>query len=196
MSWGRRWLHAPRRHSDTIYRMLKIDPQDAGAGYAIAPFTVLEDDGKHWIAGAVGMWRALRPLEWCSDDVTAVILWNPRSNELRLAGEIEPSLILPDHVPARITIYGDGFAFFRAWADQRAATFECLRYAAACQRAALAEPGDSDIPGALAIGALHKLDWRSTDAAVLVAGPGVDPRELNRAVIRSARLPRVESMAA
>jgi hypothetical protein len=55
---------------------------------------------------------------------------------------------------------------------------------------------DSGIPGALAIGDLAKIDWRAVDASVLVAGPGIDAKALNKAIIRSARLPRVESIAA
>jgi hypothetical protein len=177
-----------------VFRALKISPLEPTAGYAVQPFTVLETDLGNWIAGAVGHADPLRYGEWSA--AGDVILWNPRTEEVRLRGETGSALICPFRAEPRLTIYGQGFAFFRAWADNRAAIAQRINLAAANHRATNAEPMDSGIPGALAIGDLAKIDWRAVDASVLVAGPGIDAKALNKAIIRSARLPRVESIAA
>ncbi len=182
MKAGRAWLQAnwPANRA-TICRALKIDPNEPGATYATGPFAIMSEDGANWIAGAVGIWRAFKPGDWSVDDISDVILWNPRTGEVRLLGDEGAVLIVPDRPEPRLTVYADGFAFFRAWADRRAETLARI---------------DSDIPGALAIGDLKDINWRETGASVLVAGPGIDAKKLNSAVIRSARLPRVESLAA
>ncbi len=194
MTPGQQWLRGQRR-AKAICKELCIDPAEPGASYAIGPFAILTVDERPWIAGAVGIWRAFKPRDWEPDDITDVILWSPRTGELRLLDDDGPALILPANPEPRLTVYGEGLAFFRAWADRRAATFASVRTAFANHRVAGVEPHDSDIPGALAIGDLAKLPWMQANASVLVAGPGIDGRRLNAAVIRSARLPRVEMAA-
>lgn len=197
MTPGRTWLSSKwSANRASICRALKINPSEAGATYATAPFVVLRHDETNWIAGAIGIWGAFKPSTWSVDQILAVILWNPKTGELRLLNEDAPALVTPCSRELRMTVYADGFAFFRAWADQRAATLTRIRAANGARHATFAEPTDSDIPGALAIGDLDKIDWRLIEAPVLVAGPGTDARKLNRAILRSARLPRVESMAA
>jgi hypothetical protein len=177
-----------------IYRALKISTIEPTASYAIEPFTVLETGEGNWIAGAIGHHPSMCYGDW--SPTGDVVLWNPRSGETKLRGVIGSALIAPFRAEPRLTIYAMGFAFFRAWADNRAALAERSNIAAANHRTTNWEPMDSGIPGALAIGDLTKLNWRDVDATVLVAGPGIDAKELNRAIIRSARLPRVESLAA
>ncbi len=197
MKAGRAWLQANwSANRATICRALKIDPAEPGATYATGPFAIMAEDGANWIAGAVGIWRALDPKPWSVDDISDVILWNPRSNEVRLLDDIGSGLVMPDHPEPRLTVYADGFAFFRAWADRRAEILARIRIAHEAHLVTSGEPRDSAIPGALAIGDLKDIHWRDTGATVLVAGPGIDAKKLNRAVIRSAYLPRVESMAA
>jgi hypothetical protein len=182
------------RKRRAVFAALKIDPLEPTASYAIQPFTVLETDEGNWIAGAVGHEPPMRYGDWTPTG--DVILWNPRSGAMRLRGVIGAALIVPHHPGARLTVFGDGFAFFRAWADNRAAIAERIAVASTNHRTTNAEPMDSGIPGALVIGDMAKIDWRDTGASVLVAGPGIDAKALNRAVIRSAHLPRVESLAA
>lgn len=197
MKAGRAWLAANwSAKRATICRALKIDPAEPGASYATGPFAIMQEDGASWIAGAVGIWRAFDPTNWSVDDISDVILWNPRTGEIRILGDTSPTLITPDRPEPRLTVYGQGFAFFRAWADRRAEILARIRIAHESHRVTGSEPTDSGIPGALVIGDLAKIEWRNLGAAVLVAGPGTDARKLNRAVIRSARLPRIESLAA
>lgn len=193
---GEAWLNA-NPNKAPVCRALKIDPADPVAAYATLPFTLMRDtEDRMCIAGAVGAWRVFSPLQWTPEHVAAVVLWDPLSGALSLYGDTGTALVTPFRPEPRLTIYADGFAFFRAWADRRAATWTALASAAQLHRTAHAEPADSDIPGALVIGDLNRIDWLSADATVLVAGPGIDAKQLNRAVIRSARLPRIESLAA
>lgn len=196
---GSVWMRAPyERGRASICRALQIDRAEPTAAYATLPFVVLEDEeGETQIGGAVGMYPAFSVGDWTTADITDVILWNPRTNLVRIMGEARSAscIVLPDQVPAdRLTIYGDGFAFFRAWADNRA-------YVAALAVARakgkwvhnVVEPTDSGIPGALAIGDLNKLRIADIDTRVLVAGPGIDAAKLKSALFRSANLPRVEA---
>jgi hypothetical protein len=198
---GREWLAADWTCGRaSICRALRIERTEPTAPYATFPFTVLETDGgeHRWIAGAVGIWSPFTSSDWSADHVREVILWNPRTGELRLLGDdlAGATAILPDRPDARLTVYADGFSFFRAWADRRAEQYQRMRLAIEHHRVTQAEPTDSGLPGILAIGDVATIDWSDIGAAVLVAGPGVDPKALNRGVIRSARLPRVESLAA
>lgn len=182
---------------DAIYRALRIDPNEPGVGYATGPFTLMRDgEGRVCIGGAIGIWAAFNPFDWTVDQISDVILWEPRSGAISLYGSSGADLVMPDRPDVRLTVYADGFAFFRAWADQRAATATRIYAARKAHLLSSAEPADSDIPGALAIGDLAAINWCDTGAAILVAGPGIDPKQLNRAIIRSAHLPRVESMVA
>lgn len=182
------------KNRQAIFKALKIDPRAPHAAYAVEPFRIVEISGAIWIGGAVG--HARGP---CYDDWTPtgeVILWNPRTGALALHDDVGASLVKPFEAQKRLVVYADGFAFFRAWADRRAGHSEAMSIASAQGRNAPEEPRDSGIPGALAIGDMMEIPWRDAGASVLVATTGVDARNLNRAVIRSARLPRVESLAA
>jgi hypothetical protein len=185
--------HQSFKNRLAIYKALKIDPNAPHARYAVEPFRIVEHQGV-WIGGAVGF-----APRWTYDGWTPtgeVILWNPRTGVVQLLDDDGPTLVKPADVSKRLTVYADGFAFFRAWADRRAAQSEAICLAAMSNRNTFAEPRDGGIPGALAIGDLNGIQWRETNASVLVAGPGIDAKQLNRAIIRSARLPRVESLAA
>jgi hypothetical protein len=194
-AWDLAFNVADRR---TICRALKIDPAEQGAFYATFPFRIVRDGDKAWIAGAIGCQRALDPnsvRDWRHTDVSDVILWNPRTGHVQLAGDPSATLIEPaDYANGRYNIYGDGFAFFRAWADKRAEIGAGIISAKASNSHIIpVEPVDSGMPGALVIGDLDQVRWRDLNATVLVAGPGIDPQKLNRAIFRSARLPRVEA---
>lgn len=185
------------KQRQAVFRALKIGASDPHAHFSTDRFTVLTIDGKAWIAGAVSASPIIghRYGDWFPNG-GEVILWNPRTNEVKLRDDDHPTLILPHRAEARLTVYADGFAFFRAWADNRAAISERINLATDNHRITHAEPSDGGIPGALAIGALNSIDWTDTGSNILVAGPGIDPKKLNSAIIRSAKLPRVESLAA
>jgi len=197
---ARAWSATPyARGRASIWRALKIEPSDRFAGYATSAFRILNTaEDETWIAGVIGAppcFDVKRLLAWDHTQIRDVVLWNPRTGALRMLGQpsLAPDLIAPDDSTARIMVYGEGFAFFRAWADKRATTAEAITAARLNRHIVPVEPADSDIPGALAIGDINKLDWLGLQATVIVAGPGIDPQKLNRAIFRSARLPRVEA---
>lgn len=196
---GAVWMRARyERGRASICRALHIDRSEPTAAYATLPFAIVEDEeGETQIAGAIGIYPAFSVGDWTSVDISDVILWSPRTNRVRIMGEARSAscLVLPAIIPTdRLAVYGDGFAFFRAWADNRA-----YIAALAVERAkgkwvhGVIEPADSGIPGALAIGDLNKMRIADIDTHVLVAGPGIDAAKLKSALFRSANLPRVES---
>lgn len=195
MTPGEAWMNARWDHQrKAIFRALRIAPDESCASYAITPFRIMRDDrGIACIGGAVGVWRSLAPKGWTEDRITDVILWDPKGGTVSLVGSDDAAIVMPYDCEPRITVYADGFAFFRAWADNRAATFERLRLAKQHRSLTAAEPLDGGLPGILVVGELLKLPWHSLGASVLVAGPGINAKALNTAVIRSARLPRVEA---
>lgn len=183
------WLSTPyRRGRANICRALRIDPTDPTAGYATAPFVVIDHDGETWIAGAVGF------TVFSHGEIADLILWQPQTQRIRIFGEAANAAILitPFQTEPELTVFADGFAFFRAWADRRAAFYARRQAARETMHAIIpTEPADGNLPGALVVGNLDKIQWRDTGASTLLAGPGVDPKTLQRAVLRSARIPRV-----
>ena len=195
---GRRWDkldHGVGRAS--ITRLLGMEG-DAGAYYATAPFrSWIDDDQRPWIAGAIGAPPIFgdAAMSWLHLDIREVILWDPRANEVRLAGEHASyaGFVMPDHAPVRLTVWGDGRAFFRAWAAARAQQFKVLQAAARGEwKHPAAELPDSGLPGALLIGSIGRARWPSCDAETVIAGPGLAAGELQAAAIRAANLPSFE----
>lgn len=191
------WARAPfSYHRATILKLLRIDPTDRVAHFATAPFRIVQDDGCAWVAGAVGCPAHIDAdaiATWTPRRIRSVILWNPKRDELRVMGEAasQASLILPDDCQT-LTVYADGFSFFRAWAERRAEhAVRAVHVAGRAFTARVVEPADSLIPGALAIGDFEKLPWRQAEAETILPGPGVDPETLRKAVWRAYSVPRV-----
>lgn len=188
------WL----RGRAAICKALRIDHDDPASVYATAPFTILSDDGANWIAALVGMRPCLSVdaiRAWDEAAAGPVILWNPRTNKLRILGEAASAsiAIVPDHAD-RLTVYADAYSFFRAWADHRADIFASIKAAQSNpHRITPAEPADGGIPGALIVGSVEKAAPQLFDALHLLAGPGIDPAELKRSIYRAARIPTVEA---
>lgn len=200
-AWHAAWNPADRK---VICRHLKIDPADPLAFFATFPFRVIRNEGERpWIAAAIGCRRIMDPAskehapgyDWLHIDIDDVILWNPRSGEVKVAGDPDRRLVeCANYDDGRYTVFADPFSFFRAWADRRAEFGARVKAARASKHVLIStEAVDNCMPGALVIGDLDRVHWRDLDAAVLVAGPGVDPVKLNRAIFRTARLPRVEA---
>ncbi len=170
------------RGRSSIYRALGIDGASPAAFYAGYPFRIIETEDGHWIGGAVGcpnLKEIDRAFDWSPLDVAYLILWNPRTNDCRVMGETKSFLLCP--VPdAKVTVYGDPLAFFRAWAARRA------RYADTPT-----EMPDSDLPGALLLGSPGRVQWHELHCEHIFAGPGVVAEDIKRAVFKQARLPQI-----
>lgn len=187
------WSAEPSRLIGAIDKTLRIDPNDPATPYARLPFRLVADQGSNWIAAATHICPVLDPsAHWHPDIIGDVILWNPRTNDVRVMGEaISQSLVIgPDRADA-LTVYRDPFPFFRAWIETRAATWG--RYMAMRDRKwqhGVNEPRDGGLPGALAIGDIATIK-RWPDASTMIAGPGVDADALRRSVWASHNVPRV-----
>ena len=199
LSPGDIWLRASyRRGRAAIFDALGIAPGPYTA-YACAPFQLIEADGA-WIGGAVGCPPALNAeaaIAWSPDDISDVVLWNPRTNATRLLCEpASTSSVIGAAEAETAFVYGDTRAFFRAWAESRAETLAAVRAARADPtRINPTEPRDGGLPGLLVVGDIAKAQWRGVTASTLIAGPGIDRDALNRAIFRAARLPRVVAAA-
>lgn len=184
---GKTWFYAETGHP-AVYRALKIDPADPAAVYAAAPFRIGKvDEVPHVLAA----WPAPNILgepdpDWL--DIEAVLAWNPVSNAVSVLSDPEPQLIgaWPDVGPVRL--FGTPFAFFRAWVEERAAFITAWQ---AAQRAHwLATPTEASTPGMLATGPIDKIRLPVATMPHNIECVGLDPREVNKAIMRAARLPR------
>jgi hypothetical protein len=186
------WADADARLGrESIARLLGVAGQNF---YATLPFrTMTWNDDRPVIGAAIGCPRMFREQPDLYDrlDITDVILWDPRSNDVALAGEHPSStrLLLPSEATMadRLVVYADPGAFFRAWAAKRLAII--IEY----QKTGRSfETDDGCIPGAFLVGKPAAVTWSHVHCPTIVAGPGVDRRELHRAIVASARLPKVE----
>ncbi len=192
---GNIWFGAPaKRNRKPILSALRIDPADPTAAFATFPFRVLTtSDGRHWIGAAVHPPCTVNPTPFSEIDITDVILWNPKTGELQLLGDDRPTIIGPDDPGDCLTVYGDGYAFFRAWAEARSEIAQRHMSARAGNWAhPIPTPADGAIPGALVIGDVAKAPI-PLDIPILEAGPGIDPAQLTKAIYRRANLPRVQT---
>lgn len=199
MTPGDIWHSTPySHHRKAIFKALRVDPSDPSAGFACACFRVVADQGVTYIAGAVGCPPHLNLeafKDWTPDAISDVVLWNPRTNDLKALGEAKSQavLIAPTSPHDPLTVYQDGFAFFRAWLERRSEFY--VRNQMSIRQEWVhpnTEPSDSLIPGALIIGKASDIKhWPYLHDATLVAGAGCDESALKNSVWRSAHIPQV-----
>lgn len=197
---ARRWAKSDIGAGRASIKRLLCPEAASGADYACLPFRIYwTQEDEPWIAGAVGcppVFDLERLKRWEHLDISDVILWNPKSNAVQLAGDAGRSLIQPYCPDGAIQVYDHDGRFFRAWAANRLATWALGQKK---QRGEwlhpVTEPRDGGLPGVLAIGGIERQQWSSLCAEKLIAPVGADPRVLRRAVIASANLPRIEEAA-
>lgn len=188
-SAGKTWFYAKRHPA--IARALRVDPRDAGAIYALAPFKLhVGEDGK---AAILVAYPALRELEPASADwlgIETVLAWNPKTGTVSVMGDASPQLVGAFTDPAHGTVFADPFAFFRAWIEARAAFYVRRQIAQASEW--MAQPIERDaVPGVLMVGAPEQIRWSPATMPQAIACVGVDPKTINRAILKAASLPRV-----
>lgn len=187
---AKRWWNADPKHPATA-RALRIDPAEHGAFYALYPFRLVQIEGQHLIAAA---WPAPCTLtepnaDWL--DIEAVILWDPVSNTARVEGDEQPDLVGSFHGEDEGTVYGDPREFFRAWAEARAIYF--AQWAGSLNKTWSHPTPERDlVPGMLATGPVDAIRWSRRMPPTLRC-VGLDPRAVNRAILKSAHLPRAVS---
>lgn len=196
---GRRWESIdPAAGRSSIVRLLGLEDH-AARYYAADAFKVWrDDDGRDWIAGAVGSrpWSdADRLAGWYHLDIRDVILWDPRTNDARIVGEHSSvsAFIMPDHATTKLRVWGDCGAYFRAWASARAAIGVLMhRRSSGEWKHPIAEAADGGLPGALLIGDYNRARWPCVGTTNIVAEAGVSVAELHFAVARATGMPNFE----
>lgn len=188
------WFMAEPSHP-AVYRALKIDPADPAAWYAAAPFRLVKFNGEHVILAA---WPAPKMLSDYADDwleIETVMVWDPVKNRVTIPEDISAQLVgaWPTQGPARL--FGTPFAFFRAIAEERAALF--TQVVRARKAHWLSDPVEMVAPGMLLVGTLKEIRLPVSAMPRDLECVGVDPREVNKVIMRCAALPRAtQSMKA
>ncbi|MES2904024.1 MAG: hypothetical protein V4696_07550 [Pseudomonadota bacterium] len=179
------WTNADAFHP-AIYRALRVDQTDPAAFYACFPFRLAKIEDQHVILAAFA------PPAFGSDDQPDIIVaWEPRDNRHSIIGDNNPQIIMPDHPETECDIYGDFFAFARAWVEKRAAFYQLrMDQVAGKWQHPVTEPRDGNLPGILAIGDVSKIRL-PRDLPPVLNAVGIDRKAMNSAIMRSANLPRV-----
>lgn len=182
---ARTWWDCQPFHPATA-RALKIDRGQEGGVYALAPFRLWHDGTRHLILAAYPCPRILGPIDLDHLNIETVIAWNPVTDEAYALGDETPGLF--GNVAGE-TVFRSPLDFFQHWAIERARFFVSW---ANTKGRDWQHVADTDAcPGSLAIGPLDRI--RFTDLPREFEARGIDPTELNRAIIRQANLPRAYS---
>jgi hypothetical protein len=193
-SLAKTWFMAEPSHP-AIYRALKIDAADPAAWFAAAPFRLAKIDGAHVILAA---WPVPKMLSDYADDwldIETVMVWDPVRNRVTIPEDISAQLVGSWPTTGTGRLFGTPFAFFRAIAEERAALFTQVK--AARKAHWLSDPAEVSTPGMLIVGDLKEIRLPTSIMPRDIECVGVDPREVNKAIMRSAALPRAtQSMKA
>lgn len=186
------WSQATYNHS-AIYKFLRIDPAESAARYAIEPFRVHTDPdtGKARILVAYPCPRLVDAFDEHTV-IETVLSWNPTSGSVTVLRDPSPQLFGGFTDTEQGTIFRDPFAFFRAWVESRAAWF--VDYLSAIGRSWQVKPIERDlVPGCLMVGDIEAIQWAPHSLPTSLNCVGVDPKALNRAILKAARLPFASS---
>lgn len=183
---AKEWWHCAATHP-AIARALKIDRSETGGVYALAPFRIFHDGVRHLILAAYPCPRILGPIDMDWLGIQSVLAWNPVDDTAEIFGDGTPGLFGAEGEGCEnFTLYASPRAFLTDWAIQRAHAYVRLTQ---LRQNAWADAEDRDAaPGALACGPIDKI--RLTNLPRDFAVQGFDPTELNRTIIKQARLPR------
>jgi hypothetical protein len=181
---GNIWWNCEPYHP-AIARALKIDRTQDGGVYALAPFRLWHDGTRHLILAAYPCPRILGPIDMDATEIETVIAWNPVTDEAFALKDETPGLFGSD-AP---TVFRSPLEFFQSWAIERAKFYVSFMNAKGRE---WHHTADADAcPGALAIGPIEQIRWNTLPREF--EARGIDPTELNRAIIRQANLPRAYS---
>lgn len=189
---GKTWWDADPMHP-AVARALRIDPQEEGAVFAKAPFRLARIDGAHVILAAYPAPRCLGPVDADWLGIEAVIAWDPRTDAATILADGAPQTVGPltDETPR---LYASPRAFFTDWLRARAEFF--VRWVQSRQGAWKHGATEYDLaPGALAIGNIDDIRWNPSRMPLDIECAGIDPRRLNRALLKAARVPRAHGSA-
>jgi hypothetical protein len=191
---GRTWFYSECVHP-AVYRALKLDRAEEGATFAAGPFRLHRSDDGPRVLAAFPCPRCLPPEtddDWLG--IETVLSWDPRTGAVEVMGDAEPNQLI-GRAQARyaedddtVHVYADAFAFFRAYAEDRARWVVARQMVGGDWRQ---KPSEPDLtPGLLLIGEPEKVAWPRYTMPPNVICHGIDPKAVNRAMLRQARIPR------
>lgn len=189
---GKAWWRARAMH-DAVFRALRIDRHELGAIYAAIPFRLARIDDKPVILAAYPAPRCFAPIDENWLNIESVLAWDPVGGGTFIMGDPDGRAFgaLDDGANQMHT---DPLTFFQTWASRRAA-FAVKRQALSAKAWTTPPSEHDEIPGALLIGALDKVKFNPAAMPQHIECVGLDPRDLNRAILRAARLPRATASA-
>lgn len=189
---ARRWFHLPFNHPN-VAKALGIDGTEELANYALAPFRYAKVEGNPSILAAWPCPAMFEPIDQDWLGIEHVIAWNPKTDHVQIIGDTTPQLI--GSFREDNTIYSSARAFFQSWAQKRAA-YAMARVTAQSNKWA-AHPVELDeAPGCLIVGDPDAIRWNAYEMPQNLECVGIDARTINRAILRSANLPRAFQRAA
>ena len=181
------WYAQPHDHP-AIARALQIDRDDLGGTYALLPFRYGKLAGQHRIMAAWPTPRVLTEIDEDWLNIEQVIAWCPVSGRVEFVGNPSTKLAGPINRDTTV-IYADPRKFFADWAIARAAFY--VEWREATMHTWQALPKERDLaPGLLMTGKPADVRWPVHTLPETLKCVGVDPREINRAILRAAKLPR------
>lgn len=183
---GKVWFNAQHQHP-ALARALKVDPKSTGAAFALEPFRLWNDGERHLILAAHPTPRTLGPVDWDWLNIRTVIAWEPRTDAAFVLGDPAPQAV--GTFANAQNLYGSARDFFTDWMRARAEFFVLWLKSRQGEWAHGATETDL-APGKLAVGPIDHIRWSPSSMPTNITCIGIDPRALNRALIRSAGIPR------
>lgn len=189
---GKTWWDAPMAHP-AVDRALGFSREQDGGDFALFPFRAAKIEDQWRVLAAYPAPRTIGEIDedWLS--IETVIAWDPVTNRAEVMGDLEPQLVgtmAPTFAEANTTtLFGQPRAFFQAWARDRARYFRFAVQKAGALVHDLPEEPDL-VPGALIVGDVRKLRWNPAAMPAEVQCVGCDPDAINRAILRTLKLPR------
>jgi len=180
------WWHLTYDHP-AIARALRIDRMESVAGYALRPFRYIKRGERHLILAAWPCPHELGKIDMDWLGIETVLAWEPVTGKVTNLTDDRPQLF-GAVTSEDATVYGEPRAFFTAWARKRA--WFASAYQQAMTSTWSARPREIDqLPGGLAIGDIDAIHWPTPTLPERFTTVGIDPKALNRAILKSARLP-------
>lgn len=183
---ARMWWKLPHDHA-AIARALRVDRSEFLTWYALAPFRYIKRGDRHLILAAYPCPRTFAPIDMDWLGIETVLAWEPTTGRVTNLTDDRPQMFGP-LTETDNTIYADPRAFFTGWMRKRA--WYVMARLEASKSPWSAKPAEKDVlPGALMIGEAEDIHWPIPLMPKRINAVGIDPKRLNRAILKSAAVP-------
>lgn len=188
---GKTWFYAEAGHA-AIFRALRMSPEETGARFAASAFRLHRSDAGPRILVAFPAPQVLNDphADWLG--INTVLSWNPVDDIAEVLGDPSPALVgTATTDDSTLTIHRSPYAFLRGLVEARAQWFVGWTLIAGDWRRKPIEPDLS--PGLLLIGESDAVRWPLSRMPETIHCAGVDPKALNRALLKQARVPHARA---